>query len=99
MIPVQPLEPTRTMGEIMQDVSPALFLDSVLGHMRTAALKAAIELDLFTAIGEGASETSAIAKRTGAAERGVQALADYLTVLGFLEKRDGRYAVTPSTAG
>jgi 2-polyprenyl-3-methyl-5-hydroxy-6-metoxy-1,4-benzoquinol methylase len=28
----------------------------------------------------------------------VQALADYLTVLGFLEKRDGRYAVTPSTA-
>jgi 2-polyprenyl-3-methyl-5-hydroxy-6-metoxy-1,4-benzoquinol methylase len=98
MILAQSQNPTRPREQIMQDVSPALFLDSVLGHVRAAAIKAAIELDLFTAVGEGASETGAIAKRTGAAERGVQALADYLTVMGFLEKRDGCYGLTPSTA-
>ena len=82
----------------MPEVSPELLMDSVMGHLRTSAIKAAIELDVFTAIAEGATDAAAIGKRTGAAERGIQALADYLTVMGFLEKPDGRYRLTPSSA-
>ncbi len=82
----------------MPEVSPELLFDSVNGHYRTSAIKAAVELDVFTAIAEGGEDAAAIGKRTGAAERGIQALADYLTVLGFLEKADGRYKLTQSSA-
>jgi 2-polyprenyl-3-methyl-5-hydroxy-6-metoxy-1,4-benzoquinol methylase len=82
----------------MPDVSPDLLMDAMLGHMRTSAIKAAIELDVFTAIAEGAGDAAAIGRRTGAAERGIQALADYLTVMGFLEKSGGRYSLTASSA-
>jgi len=82
----------------MPEVSPELLMDSVMGHLRTSAIKAAIELDVFTAIAEGATDAAAIGKRTGAAERGIEALVNYLTVMGFLEKADGRYRLTPSSA-
>ena len=82
----------------MPEVSPELLMNSVLGHFSTSAIKAAVELDVFTAIAEGAGDAAAIGKRTGAAERGIEALANYLTVMGFLEKDDGRYRLTPSSA-
>lgn len=82
----------------MADVSPDLLMDTVLGYFRTSAIKAAVELDVFTAIAEGAEDAAAIGRRTGAAEPGIQALADHLTVMGFLEKSDGRYRLTPSSA-
>ena len=82
----------------MPEISPGLFVDAVQGHFRTSAIKAAVELDVFTAIAEGADNAAAIGKRTGAAERGIQALADYLTVMGFLEKAGDRYKLTPSSA-
>ncbi len=77
--------------ELVSNVSPELILDATLGYFRSSAIKAAVELDVFTAIAEGAETAAAIGKRTGAAERGIQALADYLTVMGFLEKPGGRY--------
>jgi len=82
----------------MSEISPELFVDTASGHLRTSAIKAAVELDVFTAIGEGAEDAAAIGRRTGAAERGIQALADFLTIMGFLEKSDGRYKLTPSSA-
>lgn len=82
----------------MPDISPQPLLDAVMGHFQTSAIKAAVELDLFTAIGEGAHDAGTIAKRTGAAERGIEILADYLTVMGFLEKNGGGYGLAPSSA-
>ena len=37
----------------MADVSPDLFMDAVLAYQQTAAIKAALELDLFTEIAKG----------------------------------------------
>jgi len=75
--------------------SPLLFFETINAYQRSAALKGAIDLDLFTAIAEGSDTTTALAKRVGAAERGVRILADYLVILGFLTKGgDGRYALT-----
>ncbi len=78
--------------------SPVLFLDTLVGYQRSAALKAAIELALFTAIGEGNRSAAAIAKRCAASERGVRILCDYLVVAGFLTKSGAEYELTADSA-
>ena len=66
--------------------SPILFFETMSAYQRSAAIKAAIELEVFTAIAEGNQTTRALAERCKASERGVRILCDYLTVLGFLKK-------------
>lgn len=78
--------------------SPALVFDTLMAHQRTAALRAAIELDLFRALGEGPGDVATLARRCSASERGVRILCDYLTVIGLLSKQDGRYSHTTTSA-
>ena len=61
-------------------------------------MKAAIELDVFTGIGEGNENVQSLAKRCEATERGIRILCDYLTIQGFLAKQDHRYSLTPTSA-
>ncbi len=75
-----------------------LFFQTATAYQRSAALKTAIDVGLFTAIGEGANATPDVAKRCGAPERGIRILCDYLTVLGFLTKSAGKYSLTPDSA-
>jgi len=77
-----------------QQPSPALFFQTINAHQRTEALKTAIELEVFTAIGEGNSTAAEIAKRCQTAEKGMRVLCDFLTIMGMLTKQDGRYALT-----
>lgn len=58
---------------------------------RTAALRAAIELDLFTAIADGHTTPAALAQHCGAAERGIRILCDYLGALGLLTRKGEHY--------
>jgi 2-polyprenyl-3-methyl-5-hydroxy-6-metoxy-1,4-benzoquinol methylase len=74
--------------------SPVLFFQTINAHQQTEALKAAIELEVFTAIGEGNTSASDIAKRVGGSERGVRILCDFLTILGMLTKQDNKYGLT-----
>lgn len=67
-------------------------------YQQTAALRAAVDLEVFTAIGEGAETPGAMAVRTGASERGVRILSDFLVTAGLLGKADGRYHLTPDSA-
>ena len=78
--------------------NPALIFETLNAYQRTAALKAAIELDVFTAIGEGAKTSAALAKRCQAAERGMRILCDYLVIIGFLTKSGQQYALTNDSA-
>jgi len=78
--------------------SPEHIFNVLNAHQQSAALKAGIELDVFTAIGEGTDTSAALAAKTGAAERGVRILCDYLTIHEFLTKEGGRYALTPESA-
>jgi 2-polyprenyl-3-methyl-5-hydroxy-6-metoxy-1,4-benzoquinol methylase len=78
--------------------SPALLFDTFNGFQRTQALKTAIELELFTAIGEGKSTAKAIAERCSASERGTRILCDYLTIMGFLAKQGDNYSLTLDSA-
>jgi precorrin-6B methylase 2 len=77
--------------------TPARFFDAVNSFAKTAAIKAAIELDFFTAIGEGTDSAAALAKRCSVAERGARILCDFLTVNGFLTKYESSYALTPDS--
>src|SRR5437762_8932821 len=79
-------------------LSPALFFDTVNAYQRTQVLKGAIELDLFTLVGEGKATAAALGKACKASERGVRILCDYLTVIGFLTKKGQRYGLTPDSA-
>jgi len=74
--------------------NPESIFAALNAHQQTAALKAAIELDIFTAVGEGLNTVAALAKRCRAAERGVRILCDYLVIHGFLSKDAEGYALT-----
>jgi predicted nicotinamide N-methyase len=78
--------------------SPELFFDTMFAPQRTGALKAAIDLEVFTAIGDGARTVAAVADRCRASERGIRILCDNLTMMGFLSKSDGTYELTPDSA-
>jgi predicted O-methyltransferase YrrM len=78
--------------------SPALFFETINAFHKSAALKAGIDLDLFSAIGNTPATAAELSARCKAAARGVRILADYLTTLGFLEKHGDRYSLTPDSA-
>ena len=78
--------------------SPMRIFETLRAYEQTAALRAAIELDIFTAIGEGANTASEIAARCGASERGVRILCDSIVTDGLLTKNGGRYSCTPDAA-
>ena len=82
----------------MADISPDLFMDAVLAYQNTAAIKAALELDLFTEIAKGNATAEKIAQATGAAVRGIRILCNCLVARGHLEKQHDQFRLTPSTA-
>src|SRR6478672_3621226 len=78
--------------------NPALIFSTVQGYQRVYALKAAVDLDLFTAIAKGSHTAAEIATACNAAERGVRILCDALVVMGFLTKAGNHYSLTSDTA-
>jgi ubiquinone/menaquinone biosynthesis C-methylase UbiE len=78
--------------------SPLLFMETVNAYQRSAAIKAAIELDVFTLIGAGKTTARELAEACGAEERGARILCDYLSIIGFLEKQDDGYRLTRDSA-
>jgi ubiquinone/menaquinone biosynthesis C-methylase UbiE len=79
-------------------LNPGLVFEMVQSHQRSAALKAAIELDVFRAIGEGPGDLASLARHCSASERGLRILCDFLVINGVLVKEDGRYRHTPTSA-
>lgn len=78
--------------------SPERIFNVMIAFQETEALRAAIELDIFTAIAEGADTTALLAAKTGTSERGVRIFCDYLTAKEFLTKNGERYALTQESA-
>src|SRR2546423_586128 len=59
----------KSVSDQTPQPSPELFFQTINAYQRTATLKAAIELNLFTVISEGAQTAQEIAARCGASER------------------------------
>jgi 2-polyprenyl-3-methyl-5-hydroxy-6-metoxy-1,4-benzoquinol methylase len=78
--------------------NPGIVFEMLQAHQRTAALKAAIDLDVFRAVGEGPGDVATIARKCSSSERGMRILCDFLVINGVLNKRDGVYTHTPTSA-
>ncbi|HEX3967128.1 MAG TPA: class I SAM-dependent methyltransferase [Edaphobacter sp.] len=81
-----------------QQPTPESFFGAINAYQQTEAMKAAVELEIFTAIGEGNTTVATIAKYCKASERGVRTLCDFLTIHGFLTKEGGQYGLTQDSA-
>lgn len=79
-------------------LAPGLVFEMLQAHQRTAALRAAIDLDLFRAVGEGPGDVASIARHCAASERGIRILCDFLAINGVLLKENGQYRHTPTSA-
>ena len=75
-------------------MDPGQILGISSGYWRSLALQAAVKLDLFTVVGDGAALGSEIAEAIGGDGRGVSTLLDAVAALGLIEKQDGRYRNT-----
>lgn len=78
--------------------SPERIFQTITAYQATAALKGAIDLELFTAIAEGTTTVPALAARCQASERGTRILCDYLAAIGFLTKESENYGLAPDSA-
>lgn len=88
----------NTAGTVVPPPDPGIIFDSLNAYQRSAALKAAIELDLFSEVGRGSRSPDAIANALGASTRGVRILCDYLVIHGFLEKSGAGYSLGANAA-
>lgn len=82
----------------MSEPNPTLVWETITAYHRCFALQAGVDLGVFDALGNGPQTAKELASRAGVAERGIRILCDYLTVHGLIEKSDGTYAHTPTSA-
>lgn len=92
------MDENRNLATQHPEPSPLLFFQTAHAHQRTAALKAAVELGLFSAFEGSALTAGQLAQRCQASDRGIRILCDFLTIVGFLTKQGDAYSVTPDTA-
>src|SRR6185312_12208020 len=78
-----------------QQPTPIRIFQLLTAYQQTEALRAAIDLDLFTQLADGPLTAAELASRIGAAQRGARILCDYLTITGLLTKTQDSYALTP----
>jgi hypothetical protein len=77
-----------------QPPSPMLVFETLQAHQRTSALRAGIELKLFTAMAKGARTPEALASACQSSAKGTRVLCDVLTIIGFLTKDESGYELT-----
>lgn len=76
---------------------PDELAQSLRGFQESRVLLTAVELDVFTAVGAGASAAE-VASKIGADPRATEMLLNALAAMGALTKQDGVFHNTPATA-
>ena len=79
--------------ETVRDISALTY-----GFIASKALFAALELDLFTRIAQGADTVSAIAQAVGIAPNRARTLLTALKTVGLVSEADARFANAPATS-
>ncbi len=79
-------------------MNPAPIFDCFFAYQKTAAMQAAVDIGLFTAIAAGHAAVPQIAKACEASPKGVRVLCDFWTVNGLLTKAGETYRLTPEAA-
>ena len=81
-----------------QQPTPVEIFRILQSYQQSFILKAAVELEVFTAIARGSATAKEIAGACGASPRGIRILCDALTVNQLLAKTDDRYSLTQDAA-
>jgi SAM-dependent methyltransferase len=82
----------------MAPSDPSRVVSILSAYWASAALNAAIEIGLFTALGRGRLSAARLARRCRSDEGRLERLADYLVGLGVLAKDRGAYRSAPDVA-
>jgi ubiquinone/menaquinone biosynthesis C-methylase UbiE len=77
---------------------PGRVLGMITGFEQTAAMLAALDVGLFTAVAEGAGSAAALSASIGCPPRATRMLADVLCAHGLLTKIDGVYGLAADAA-
>jgi len=83
------------MQETRREISTVRLQNLSYGHKQSATLMAAVKLDLFTTVAQGASRLSEIAKNLGLSLLNAERLVVACTALGLLEKEGEEYRNAP----
>ncbi len=82
----------------MAEPRPDRIMDVVWGFMSAKTLMTAVELDVFSVLGEGALDAERLRARLALHPRSARDFFDTLVALGLLERDGGRYSSTLETA-
>ena len=80
------------------DSTPDRIFQVGSGFWSSKTLLAAVELEVFTILGEAPAHGEALKQRLGFQDRGARDFFDALVALGFLERTEGVYRNTTETA-
>jgi hypothetical protein len=80
----------------MNGPDPGHIMQVGMGFMASKALLSAVEMGLFTELAAHPEDLATLQGRLGLHPRGSRDFLDTLVALKFLERRDGKYANTPS---
>lgn len=94
----EPNTPSPSAQPMNNQPSPALIFETINAYQRSAAMKGAIELDVFSQIAKGHTTAAQIADACQASERGIRILCDYLVIIGILTKSSDQYGLTQDSA-
>ncbi len=83
--------------EAKAGADPRSLMQIYMAMTGSRVLTAALQLDLFSRLAEGAETAADLAQSAGASERGTRMLLDGLCALGLLAKQDGNYQLPPSS--
>ena len=78
-----------------QEISPRPLMRILGDFANSQILDASIEYDFFTLIHRGAQSAEEIARQAGTDPRATRIVLDSLPAIGLLEKRNGKYFLTP----
>lgn len=79
-------------------LTPMPVFQVMAAFQHSAALKAAVDLNLFTKISEGNKTVEDISRACSASLRGTRILCDSMTVMGFLKKENNQYDLNDVSA-
>ncbi len=83
------------MSKTQSPPKPDLIMQYMFGHAPTQALKAGVDLELFTHIARGKTRLGDLAQAAGASERGLKLLVGALCAMKLLTRNDDELALTP----
>src|SRR5260370_28242038 len=89
---------SATPEQPLTEASPSGLFKAMNAFQLTEAIRSAIELDLFTAIGAGHTTAEAVASHCSIAQRGARILCEFLVVNGFLSKSGNQYSLNEHSA-